>query len=288
MSTKNLARTAIEIGRHSTWERNQSHRTERARMRVFLSKAKQDPDIWESADPEARPKVWRDQQDKFGAINRYLQSQIGRMWDDVRSEIVRRFNSNTIAGHHILYDHILEHMVAYEHHHHSKFANFVVKADGTLSKGEYPWRRHRYQFEKISDKARSDFYWWLLDYRIVEMGKEVFWADPQRWSWSLCSKHYNPRTGKWAYHGREGGCIASAHEMRTTLEGKEQLWHRTPHNWRQGKKLSRKDRAYWDQLPEFLKQHAHHVTTREFEEQWRARNREAKKERGRLLALGYI
>ena len=265
MSTKNLARTAIEIGRHSTWERNQSHRTERARMRTFLAKAKQDPELWDTADPEARPVVWREQQDKLSPVRRYLQSQIGRLWDDVRSEIVKRFNSNTIAGHHILYDHILEHMVSEEHHQHNRFPDFVVKADGTLAKGDgYPWRRHNYRFETISDRDRDNFYWWLLDYRIIEIGKEVFWADPQRWSWSLCSRRYNPRTGKWYYLGQEGGCIASAHEKRTNTQGKEQLWHRTPNNWRQGKKLSRKERAYWDQLPEYLKQHAHHVSTREF------------------------
>jgi hypothetical protein len=67
-----------------------------------------------------------------------------------------------------------------------------------------------------------------------------------------------------------------------------QLWHRTPHNWRQGRKLTKKERAYYDQLPSYLKEHAHHVTTREFEERWKANDLQAKKDQARRLALGYI
>ena len=109
MSCKDLSRTVIEGGRsHSNiFDRRQSHRTERARVRLWLGKACLDAEEAERSVPRARPRVRRWFSDKLGPARRWLESQVGRPWSKVRSELFARFDDRTTAGRHILYDHLL-------------------------------------------------------------------------------------------------------------------------------------------------------------------------------------
>ncbi len=105
MATKNLARTAIEGGRYSRnqLERKESTRAERAATRDwFASGAFGDGGV----APRRQP-VDQEFHDRLAAPERWLRAQCGRRWNDVHHDLVCRFNTRTIAGRHIVYDHLL-------------------------------------------------------------------------------------------------------------------------------------------------------------------------------------
>lgn len=107
MSTKNLARTVIEGGRryYNCWERRHSHAEARAAERAVAATVRtHDADdlVW----PEPKH-VGRSFHDKLSPAERWLRSNVGRPWDLVRSEIFARFDTRTLAGQHIVFDHLL-------------------------------------------------------------------------------------------------------------------------------------------------------------------------------------
>ncbi len=108
MSTKNLARTVIEGGRSffNSWQRRHSHAAARSAEHVVASRARagDDPDalVW----PEPKP-VLKEFRDKLSPTEHWLRAQVGRPWWKVRSEIAARFDTRTLAGQHIVFDHLL-------------------------------------------------------------------------------------------------------------------------------------------------------------------------------------
>jgi hypothetical protein len=109
MSKKNLARTAIEGGRSnmSKWRRKNSNKELRAKEQSYLKAVEKDPEVWDEDEYPVRRTVGKEFHDKLGPVYRYLQSQIGRPWDKVRSEVFEKFDTRTTAGRHILHDHLL-------------------------------------------------------------------------------------------------------------------------------------------------------------------------------------
>ena len=113
MSTKNLARTVIEGGRHGhdKYMRRTSLRYLRHDNRRFCDAVKTDRiDFDEEVEPAREVRYrWRDEihADKTRPCERFLASRAGRRWDDVVSEIVRRFDTNTLPGRHIVYQHLV-------------------------------------------------------------------------------------------------------------------------------------------------------------------------------------
>lgn len=108
MSTKNLARTVIEGGRYRSGSQlcRYKNRALRTRTRVALGDVASGRD---ADDLTIRPvwKVGRWFHDKLGPSVRWLASQVGRPWDLVRGELVRKFDPRTTAGRHIVFDHML-------------------------------------------------------------------------------------------------------------------------------------------------------------------------------------
>lgn len=113
MSTKNLARTVIEGGRtnHDKYDRRISLREFRNNNRRYCHLV-----TIGAVDAEAKPapeRVWdyrfRDEihADKTNPCRRFLASRAGQLWDDVHAEIVRRFDTNTLPGRHVVYDHLV-------------------------------------------------------------------------------------------------------------------------------------------------------------------------------------
>lgn len=109
MSKKNLARTAIEGGRSamSKWQRKNSNKELRAKETSYLKAVEKDPEVWDEDEYPVRRTVGKEFHDKLGPVYRYLQSQVGRPWDKVRSEVFEKFDARTTAGRHILHDHLL-------------------------------------------------------------------------------------------------------------------------------------------------------------------------------------
>lgn len=61
----------------------------------------------ECHDLPIREPVGRSFDDKLGPVQRWLRSRVGRPWDEVRSEIARRFDTRSLAGRHIVFCHLL-------------------------------------------------------------------------------------------------------------------------------------------------------------------------------------
>ena len=109
MATKNLARTVIEGGRCGYYksEVRQRAREERAESRDWLRAVRYEPDLAdEDLDPR-RTSVSACFADKLRPIYRFLDSNVGQRWNDVRSELFSKFDTRTTPGRHVLFDHLL-------------------------------------------------------------------------------------------------------------------------------------------------------------------------------------
>jgi hypothetical protein len=108
MSTKNLARTILEAGRSGGgWGLRADNRAERAKVRQALSALRQADEADDLLLPVMKKNNrWLD--DKLGAPERWLASHVGRPWSKVRSEMFARFDTRTLAGRHIVHDHMLD------------------------------------------------------------------------------------------------------------------------------------------------------------------------------------
>lgn len=110
MARKDLSRTVIEGGRyyHNCKERRASHGVERATTREWLDRIADEADDVDDSAPPPRPKVYKMFRDKLGPAQRWLAAQVNRPWAKVYSELRSRFDSRTIAGRHVVEDHMLD------------------------------------------------------------------------------------------------------------------------------------------------------------------------------------
>lgn len=110
MSTKNLARTILEAGRvakHYRCKRREVTRKQRTRLRAYMARAGNSADLFD-AEPIYEPRRNRGPQaDKLGAPRRWLRSQVGRPWVKVEAEMLSKFSPRTLAGRHIVFEHLL-------------------------------------------------------------------------------------------------------------------------------------------------------------------------------------
>lgn len=110
MSTKNLARTAIEGGRrhYNQWERRASSQHDRVRNKSLLAqlvaRGAEDPD---ELLTRPRKAVHRSFYDKLGPLERWLAAQAGRPFRLVHQELFERFDVRTLAERHVVFDHLL-------------------------------------------------------------------------------------------------------------------------------------------------------------------------------------
>ncbi len=109
MARKDLSRTVIEGGRYygNSLERRASHGVERASTREWLDSVLDDVDEAEHTAPPPIKPVGKGFRDKLGPAIRWLASQVGRPWSKVYSELCDRFDSRTVAGRHVVQDHML-------------------------------------------------------------------------------------------------------------------------------------------------------------------------------------
>jgi len=109
MSTKRLARTVIEGGRarYNTYERRRSHRGHRRREREYLRSLERQPELADAVAPPVRAPVRKQHRDRLSAAERWLASHAGRPWREVEGTILATFDTRSIAGRHVVYDHLL-------------------------------------------------------------------------------------------------------------------------------------------------------------------------------------
>lgn len=205
MSTKKLSRTVIEGGRakHNKWERRHSHTEVRAEERDYLKKVMADLDLAEEEEIDLPRPVSKDFIDKLSPMYRWLDAQIGRPWDQVRSEIFQKFDTRTTAGRHITFDHLLRQVVDTEsgfdrngymsnpdvellnsRKKYWSFSDYYVDTDGILRKPDIEtriWLRSRYV--QISQQDYQQAGTWLANRMVMEKAGQYYWLSPTQDIW---------------------------------------------------------------------------------------------------------
>jgi hypothetical protein len=137
VARKDLSRTVIEGGRyyHNSYFRRASHGIERATTREWLDRVGVDLEEAEETLPPPLKRVGKMFRDKLGPAHRWLVAQIGRPWSKVYSELCARFDTRTVAGRHVVHDHMLEWVRRFDEPrtYHSRY-DLVIDAHGILRK----------------------------------------------------------------------------------------------------------------------------------------------------------
>ncbi|MCA9611429.1 MAG: hypothetical protein H6721_23170 [Sandaracinus sp.] len=183
MSTKRLARTVLEGGRahYNQWERRYSARELRAAERVYLDRLRIDPEAFDTLAPPVRRPVHRSFYDKLAPVERWLRAQVGRPWDDVRAEIAERFDVRSLAGQHIVFDHLLPEA----HRGESTHGGWRVHRRGTFhvdAEGKLRFTRHvrtRRTFEPWPERSPRVVAWAGLR-RVGFVGGTAHWFERTR------------------------------------------------------------------------------------------------------------
>lgn len=137
MSRKDLSRTVIEGGRYysNSYFRRASNGDERASTREWIERVRADIEEAEGSLPLPRKRVGKMFHDKLAPAQRWLRSQVGRPWSRVYAELRAKFDSRTVAGRHVVEDHMLTWVIRHDDverfRYRSRF-QLVIDAHGIL------------------------------------------------------------------------------------------------------------------------------------------------------------
>ena len=230
MATKNLARTIIEGGcdSYNKFQRRYSHKEERALTRAYLSRAGRREEGFEGAYIGKRPKVYKGFDDKLGAPRRWLRSQVGRPWDKVRSEIFTRFNPRSLAGQHIIFDHLLTEVRFHEVESWRSWRHdLYVDKRGILRS---PERQRR-----VLGPSRA---------APALVNQALNWADGRRVACRATALYWS------AYAGTCDFCVLQARSPCCCPVGPNGVVHGSHHHYRQQQRLTSEEEAFWNSLGE--------------------------------------
>ena len=184
MARKDLSRTVIEGGRyyHNSYFRRASHGIERATTREWLDRVATDLEEAEETLPPPRKHVGKMFRDKLGPAKRWLAAQVGRPWSKVYSELCAKFDSRTIAGRHVVHDHMLPWVDLYNDPltHHSN-REFFIDSHGILRKGG---ARNWW-------KLRSEVLAWAGSRRCANTYRGWWWFRAEAVMSERCSNRYH-------------------------------------------------------------------------------------------------
>lgn len=282
MSKKNLARTVIEGGRYTgnKWDRRNSHAENRAEARNYMKEVSLDPDNYDEYDIEPTEHVYKDFRDKLSPMYRWLNAQVGRLWDDVYSDVKKSFDTRTTAGRHIVYDHLLSSVEVTENPRYSwryrpedpttsySQNDFYVDAEGILQKKRYLGRRSYYMKAQPFDTNRIAN--WLNGRIVGKVGNKLFWFVPSTKSkkgghnyiWATQwhrGSYYADAGPQFLYLGYEsiykkdvwGRTVIGEDGKAIVLERIQKWIPSSISNFRQDRKLDAKEIQFWETLPEY-------------------------------------
>jgi hypothetical protein len=129
MSTKRMSRTLIEGGATNYWKEQRviEQRRERRLIKQALREGAEEMDFMILP---VRDSVWGMKSNHATwKIELWLKGQIGRKWDDVWSDLCRRYNRRTERGRRILQ--YVKHIVCLSPNH-QDYGDFIVDWDGIL------------------------------------------------------------------------------------------------------------------------------------------------------------
>lgn len=284
MSTKDLSHSVIEGGRTGSnkWDRRNSHAETRAAEKLYLKEVTSDPEHWYDYDIAPTEHVYKEFDDKLGPVYRWLHSQVGRSWNDVRSEIAEKFDTRTTAGRHIVHDHLLRDVAVTPEIHRryyygpddpttSYYKNsFYVDDDGILQRKHYIPRPNRAGYKSPPPYNTNQIANWLSGRIVGKVGNKLFWFIPAdknkkrggtsktwRTVWSTRRYYADGPIFKYLaerelYKTDQFGKRVLDEERKLIVIGTEQYWKDAyPGSFRQGNKLSNKEVAYFNNLPEY-------------------------------------
>jgi len=284
MSTKNLARTVIEGGRHryNKWDRRYSHAETRAHEKAYISEVKEDLENWYDYDIEPTRPVYKGFSDKLGPMNRWLASQCGKPWSEVRSLISTEFDTRTTAGRHIVHDHMLNQVSLsldepqrryfygpedptqsyYSYH-------FYVDDSGILRQKTRVPRPNKHKTPAFNTNSIAN---WLSGRVVGKVDKKLFWFVPAdknkkrggirkqwitRWGYLERKYWYSYSYGLHYYYLRVEPIYKKDKDGNLVLEkGKpiaidyQQSWQNGTPTFRQDRKLNDKELKFWNSIPE--------------------------------------
>ncbi|MBI4450189.1 hypothetical protein HY634_03960 [Candidatus Uhrbacteria bacterium] len=234
MATKDLGRTPLEAG--NTTEYHEVRRELRQRYRreakAFCRRAARDPEFADEAPAPVAPEhrrpngCWPSDMhaDAIGPVKRWIHKQVGRRWDDVYSEIRSTFDVRTLAGRHIVEQHLLQYV---DIHGNRFYSDLVVDDDGVLRERPQEWWRKRYRSERktVSDAALSA---WLSGRTVTRRTETLYWCTP---------------TGHTHREHREVSRMRADHMGWENVSVPVDVM-----NYRQGRPLSRKEIAFYERL----------------------------------------
>ncbi len=219
MATKNLARTVIEGGR-SRWSKNErrfANKSARRRVRQYARSLLFDAELGEGSSAPDRERVWRNHYDRLSAAERWLASFVGRPWNVARAEIARRFDTRTIAGQHIVFDHLLPSVKGGGH---DTFGNcdFEVDEQGLLKR--LPPRRYVSARKLPPGKVRRSprqVDAWARGRLVGKRGQGWFWFEPTGLVWKACAALYcwrdHEEEGSVRIHEQPNGTFRQSHRL---------------------------------------------------------------------------
>lgn len=270
MSKKNLARSAIEGGRYgrNKWERRYSHTEERNAAREYCKQAIRDLDSTDEDLIDKKGKVYKEFRDKLSPMYRWLRAQVGRPWDEVRSEVFQKFDTRTTAGRHILFDHLLKSVETdssplrwwrlshqAEDPETTHYQNdFYVDEDGFLQERRYISRRSRGSYGMNFEFVAK----WLNGRIVGWEGNKYYWYTPSMkdgWidEWKCQWSQYG---GKLTYLHREYQSVVNNDRGKSTFKAG---WVE-PHYFvsknisvQQGDEFSDEDLEIWFQIPDYYR-----------------------------------
>lgn len=206
MSKKNIARSALEGGRAGSnkWDRRRSSKLERVKSRQYLTEVVRDLEYSDEIIEPTRKPVYKEFTDKLNPMYRWLETQVGRPWSEVRSEVFQKFDTRTTAGRHILFDHLLPQVVDSESGY-DKYGVLVNPDEETLKDRESSKKyrflntysdyyvdendilckvvKKKYTYERITEKEYADAGSWLNGRMIVNKGGVLSWCVPSEGIW---------------------------------------------------------------------------------------------------------
>ncbi len=199
MATKDISRTVIEGGRynHNKQDRRTSNRLHRASSRRYskLVGSLIDPDDI-GPYPKRRP-VRREFKDKLGPVRRWISKQVGKRWDVTFSNLVHDFDTRTVAGNHVVRDHIITNIVKP-----TDAARWYYLRDGAYGRNEYYLDEDGclqsvpvFQRNRHPGRRREEIRLWVDERMVMDYGVSLFWMLPEKLEWVSCGRKMNFNSG---------------------------------------------------------------------------------------------
>ncbi len=252
MSTKNLARTAIEGGRcgHYKSEVRDLARSERAANREYIGLVKRDVEAADDLPLPKRGPSFPCFDDKLSPVRRFLESRVGKSWNKTLTMILERFDTRTTPGRHVVHDHMLKDiapskaaMEAGAHYFFNRYRYFI-DAQGVLRKAPER-KREKAKVEPFDTRALVS---WLGNRKVGKMGDRFVWFHPTRDGDSI--------QAKWTREGLSYIMIDENGEPVLVQVPYRTWWQpefdnqRAAVPYRQGRLLNAEDEKFFRSLPE--------------------------------------